>query len=382
MNSKRRQFTQRVTAAALAMGANVAGAMINAPIDTKQKSPTPKTTKAQRMHTRIKPRALKAGDTVALITPGGYVDDAQIEKSVRNIESIGLKAKLLPNARAARGNFAGTVQQRIDDLHAAFRDPNIAALWAIRGGSGCAHILPSLDYELIRRHPKIVIGYSDITALLLAIHRYSGLIAFHGPVASSTFSDYSVNHLRAVLFEGGSPYTMRSAHDNDTKAAESPEYLSRVLRAGMAEGILNGGNLSVLAALIGTPFAPAMSDALLFLEEVGEAPYRVDRLLTQIKQSYGTRTPTGAEKVTAGAAKPPAAIMFGVLRKCDPPKDEASLTLVETLSDFTDSHTVPAVSGYSFGHISHQMTLPIGVRARLDTATQTLTLLESAVQIE
>jgi muramoyltetrapeptide carboxypeptidase len=325
----------------------------------------------------IKPPALKVGDTVALITPGGFVDDAQIDKSISNLQLIGLKAKLLPNARAARGNFAGTVQQRVDDLHAAFADASVAALWAIRGGSGCAQILPSLDYALIGKHPKVVVGYSDITALLNALYVHCNLVTFHGPVASSTFTDYSVNHLRSILFEGAgatSPYAMHTAHDNDAKAAESPEYEARVLRGGVAEGRLIGGNLSVLAAMIGTPHAPAMNDALLFLEEIGEAPYRIDRLLTQIRQHCG--------------ASLPAAIVFGVLRKCGPAKDEASLTLAETLADFAASlpavtqsvpSKIPCVSGYSLGHISHQMTLPIGIRARLDTHAQTVTLVEAAV---
>lgn len=312
----------------------------------------------------IKPRGLKTGDAVALITPGGFVDDALIDKSVRNLESFGLKPRLLPNIKAARGNFAGTVAQRVDDLHSAFQNAEIKALWAIRGGSGGAQILPSLDYAMIRRNPKIVIGYSDITALLIALNRYCGLVTFHGPVASSTFSDYSVNHLRAVLFEATTQHVMRTATDNDAKAADSPEYLARALRPGVCEGALAGGNLSVLASLIGTPFAPSLTDALLFIEEIGEAPYRIDRMLTQIAQSYGSKPPSGA--------------MLGVMRKCDPAKDEASLSLAETLLDFAAINTVPVVAGYSFGHISHQMTLPIGIRARLDSAAQSLTLLEAA----
>jgi muramoyltetrapeptide carboxypeptidase len=356
MTVKRRDFGRIATAGTIAL--------LSSAVNASTATATSRRHRIEKNMPLIKPRALKQGDAVAIITPGGFVDDALIEKSVRNLESIGLKPRLLPNIKAARGNFAGTVKQRVDDLHAAFRADDVKALWAIRGGSGCAQILPSLDYAMMRKHPKIVIGYSDITALLIALHRHSGLVTFHGPVASSTFSDYSVNHLRAVLFERAAPYVMRTAADNDAKAAEAPEYQARALRAGVCEGILTGGNLSVLAALIGTAFAPTLNDALLFIEEIGEAPYRIDRLLTQLAQSYSGAAPSG--------------VMLGVLRKCEPAKDEPSLSLSETLNDFAAINTTPVVAGYSFGHISHQMTLPIGIRARLSSADQTLTLLEAA----
>jgi muramoyltetrapeptide carboxypeptidase len=345
MSINRRTFSK------LALAAAAVSAMTSIPVRATTTSVT------------VKPRSLRAGDTVALITPGGFVDNTQIDTAVRNVESLGLKAKLLPNVRAARGNYAGTVKERVDDLHAAFRDPKIAALWAIRGGSGCAQILPALNYELIRNHPKIVLGYSDITALLLALYRRTGLVTFHGPVGISTFSDYSVAHLRAVLFEGRRNFTVGSAADNEAKSADAPEYAPRTLRAGVAEGTLVGGNLAVLSALIGTPYMPSLASALLFLEEIGEAPYRIDRMLTQLRQ---------------GAARP-AGVAFGVFRRCDPDKDERSLTLNETLLDFAQQQRVPGVAGLSFGHIAHQMTLPIGIRARLDSGKKSLTFLDSAV---
>ncbi len=357
MTLKRRDFGRVAAAGTIAL--------LSTSVNASAATAASRRNRVEKNMPLIKPRALKPGDAVALITPGGFVDDALIEKSVRNLESIGLKPRMLPNVKASRGNFAGTVKERVDDLHAAFRNDDIKALWAIRGGSGCAQILPSLDYAMIRKHPKIVIGYSDITALLIAIHRYSGLVSFHGPVASSTFSDYSVNHLRAVLFEGVTRHAMRTAADNDAKAAEAPEYQARALRGGVCEGVLTGGNLSVLASLIGTPFQPTLQNALLFIEEIGEAPYRIDRLLTQIAQSYGRAPPSG--------------VVLGVLRKCEPAKDERSLSLAETLADFAAINTMPVVAGYSFGHISHQMTLPIGIRARLNSEEQTLTLLEGAV---
>lgn len=313
----------------------------------------------------IKPPRLRPGDLVGLIAPGGVVDDALIEKCVKNLEAFGMRVKVSANIRAARGGYAGTVAQRVDDLHAMFLDRDIKAIWAARGGSGCIHLLPKINYSLIRNHPKILIGYSDITALLLAIYRYAGLITFHGPVASSTFSDYSAAHLKALLMEPQPSFEIKMSARNAEKALLEPQFARRTMREGMATGRLLGGNLSVLSAMVGTPYAAELSGGLLFLEEIGEPPYRIDRMLTQLSQS-------GALKNIAGA-------MLGVFQKAVATDGEASLTLSEVLDDHFAQLKTPSVYGFSFGHIAQQFTIPIGVRARLDTANATLTLLESAV---
>lgn len=313
----------------------------------------------------IKPPRLKPGDTVGLITPSGHVDQEKIDKCVGNLQSLELKVKLAKNIRALRGNFAGTARQRLEDLHAMFADPEIKGIWAAHGGSGAIGLLAALDYELIRRNPKVFVGYSDITALHLAILRHSGLVTFHGPVASSTFSEYSVAHLRAILMAPRPEYVMAMAEENRLKAEASPHFSVRTLSAGIAEGTLVGGNLSLLSALVGTPYAADFKRAIVFLEDIGEAPYRIDRMLTQLELSQGFRQA--------------AAVMLGVFDKCGPPDSEPSLSLDETIDDHLASSSIPAVYGYSFGHIGHQFTLPMGVKARLDTEKQTLTLLEPAV---
>lgn len=315
---------------------------------------------------RLRPPRLRKGDLVALFAPGGHVTDEQIERSVKNLESLGLRVTLSKNLRARYGGYAGLPRDRADDMHALIRDPGIKALWSIRGGSGTAQILPFLDYALIRANPKIIIGFSDITALLNAVTHLASVITFHGPGAISTFSDYSVNHLQSVLFDGASNYTMRSASANDERATTEPEYQMKSLRPGVAEGALWGGNLSVFAALIGTPFLPSLKGSLLFLEDANEEPYRLDRLLTQVRQHIG--------------AGYPAATLFGVFRRYAPKDDAPTITLPQVLEDYAATQPIPAVSGYSLGHISHQMTLPIGLRARLDTEAKTVTLLEAAVQ--
>jgi muramoyltetrapeptide carboxypeptidase len=312
----------------------------------------------------IKPPRLREGDVVGLIAPSGLVDEAMLDKSIRNIESLGCKAKLATNVRAARGSYAGTVSQRLDDLHAMFADASVNAVWAVRGGSGLSQLLPSIRYDLIRRHPKILVGYSDITALHLALLRHSALVSFHGPVASSTFSDYSVEHLRAVLMTPLPQYTMTLDPQAADKSLTATQYARRTYNHGVAVGRLTGGNLSVVSTLVGTDYAADFRHAIAFLEDVKEAPYRIDRMLTHLELSPGFRSA--------------AALMLGVFEGSDSKRDD-SLTLAETLGDHLGGLRIPAVSGYSFGHIDRQLTLPLGVKARLDTMAGTLTLLEPAV---
>jgi muramoyltetrapeptide carboxypeptidase len=313
----------------------------------------------------IKPPRLRKGDLVGLVAPGGYTDDAAIEKAVRHIEALGFRVKQGNWLREVWGNYGGTVAARIADLHAMFRDPEVKAIWAIRGGSGCISLLKHLDYALIRRHPKILLGYSDITALHLAIRRHAGLVTFHGPVATSTPSNYSDQHMLAVLCEPRAGYTIPMAPENAQRAIQQPHYAVRTVHAGVATGPLVGGNLSLLSALVGTPYAADIRGGLLFIEEVNEEPYRIDRWLTQLDLALGLDSAAG--------------VMIGICENCGPQGDGPSLSLDETLDLHLRPLRVPAVTGYSFGHIRNQFTMPLGVRATLDTAAQTLTLLEPAV---
>ncbi|MFK3739189.1 S66 peptidase family protein [Massilia sp. TN1-12] len=319
-----------------------------------------------RMHSLVKPPRLRRGDLVGLVAPGGYTSDAAIEKAVRHIESLGFRVKQGAWLREVWGNYGGTVAARIADLHGMFRDPEVKAVWAIRGGSGCISLLKHLDYALIRANPKVLLGYSDITALHLAIRRQAGLVTFHGPVASSTPSSYSDGHLLSVLMEPQPHYTIAMAPENAERARTEPHYAVRTVHAGVATGPLVGGNLSLVSALAGTPYAADWKDAILFIEEVNEEPYRIDRWMTQLD--------------LAGDFDKAAALMIGICDNCGPQGEGSALTLDETLDVHLQPLRVPAVTGYSFGHIRHQFTMPLGIQARLDTAAQTLTLLEPAVE--
>jgi muramoyltetrapeptide carboxypeptidase len=315
----------------------------------------------------IKTAALRRGDLVALFNPSGFADDALIQRATVNLEQLGFRVMHAPHLRASRGNTAGTIGQRLSDLHALFGDQEVRALWAARGGSGTAQLLPYIDYALVRRHPKVVIGYSDLTALLLALYAKSGLVSFHGPVASSSFTPFTVAQLEATLIEGRSTYVMRTADEHIKRAQDEPHFAQTVLRGGQAEGTLMGGNLSVLASMVGTPFLPDTRNALLFLEEISEAPYRIDRMLTQLEQSANLRGLSGA--------------LLGVFVKCEPAANEESLVLAQALSDHFAARPIPSAYGLSFGHIASQWVLPIGVRARFDADARTLTLLEAAVNV-
>jgi muramoyltetrapeptide carboxypeptidase len=327
----------------------------------------PRRRPSRRMHTPlIKPPRLRQGDTVALIAPGGYATEKSIAKARGNIEKLGLRVREGAFLREVNGNYAGTVHQRLLDLHAAFADPEIKMIWPIRGGSGCISLLAHLDYALIRANPKILIGYSDITALHLAIYRHAGLVTFHGPVASSTMTEYSTEHMLAVLSDPQPQYTIPMALENSRRALTEPHFGMRTVHGGSATGILMGGNLSLVAALAGTPYAADFRNAILFLEEVNEAPYRIDRWLTQLDLSVGFSKA--------------AAVMVGICEDCGPEHEEISLTLDQTLDMHLQPLKIPAVTGYSIGHIRNQFTIPLGLRATLDTERQTVTLLEPAVR--
>ncbi|MES2151619.1 MAG: LD-carboxypeptidase [Pseudomonadota bacterium] len=313
----------------------------------------------------IKPARLRQGDIIGLIAPGGHTSDASIEKASRNIEALGFRVRTGANLRAVHGNYGGTVEQRLADLHAMFADREVKAIWCIRGGSGCISLLAGIDYALVRANPKILLGYSDITALHLALYRHAGLVTFHGPVASSGVSEYSTEHMMAVLCDPQPGYTIPMALENSRRALSEPHYALRTVHGGQASGVLMGGNLSLVSALAGTPYAADFRNCILFLEEVNEAPYRLDRWMTQLDLAVGF--------------KHAAALMVGICDNCGGDGEDKSLTLNETLDIHLEPLAVPAVSGYSFGHIRNQFTIPVGIRATLDAERQTLTLLEAAV---
>jgi muramoyltetrapeptide carboxypeptidase len=310
-----------------------------------------------------KPPRLKKGDTIGLIAPASSAKDVFIEKAVKNIENLGLNVKLGANIRAKNGYLAGTDAERLSDMHTMFADKTVSGVWCVRGGYGCSRLLEQIDYQLIRKNPKVMIGYSDITALHCALYEKAGLVTFHGSVGGSEFADYAIKHIQEMLFEPKLQHEIEYLLPDDK--AENPIYKTETLREGKAIGRLAGGNLSLITALAGTKYAPDFTDTITYIEDVGERPYRLDRMFTQALQAC---------KLHKAAA-----IVLGVFEDCQPKPDEDSLSLMEMLRDRLASLGMPVVYGLHFGHISNQMTLPYGIKAALDTEKRSITLLENAV---
>jgi muramoyltetrapeptide carboxypeptidase len=315
----------------------------------------------------LRARVLRPGDTVALVTPSTYVSDPdRLELARRTIEFLGLKYKLGRNVGKRSGYLGGSIRQRLDDLHAAFADPEVKAIFAIRGGYGAAQLLDGIDYNLIRRNPKLLAGYSDITALHLAIHRATGLVTFHGPVTLSRFNDFTLEQFKKAIFSAAPLGRLANPPEPNTLR---PRHLTRAIRPGTARGRLTGGNLSLVASLMGTPWEIETEGKILFLEDVDEQPYSMDRMLTQLR--------------LAGKLRGIAGLIIGECNNCRPrefqPSFESTFSLGEVLDEILGGLRVPVLSGLAIGHTDDQLTLPLGVMATLDASAATLTIEESAL---
>lgn len=311
---------------------------------------------------RLLPLRLRAGARIALIAPSSSASEEKISRALANLAGFGYTVVEGKYLRSQNGYLAGTDAERMEDLHWAFRDNSIDAIWCVRGGYGAARLLPFLDYELIRKHPKPFIGYSDITALHQAINQRTGLVTFHGPVGASDFPDNTWQHFKAILIDGVQRHDIVGVPDDSLGA----EYQPLVVRSGRASGTLTGGNLALLSALAGTPFAPVFKNRIAFIEDVGEQPYRLDRMLTQLLQATDLKEAAG--------------IALGVFNDCQPKPDSPSYSLPDTLKLCLGHLNIPVVYGIPFGHVSYQATLPCGIKAELDADAFRLSILESAVR--
>ena len=248
------------------------------------------------------------------------------------------------------GYLGGSDEHRARELNKMFSDESVNGIVCARGGYGCSRILPLLDYHVIAKNPKVFVGYSDITALLYAIYKKTGLITFHGPVGISTFDDFTVENLNAVI-SSSEEFTYSFEYNNKEQNSKS---LFQI-RSGKAKGILVGGNLSIMTSLSGTEYELNLENKIVFIEEVREDPYRVDRMLTQL--------------IEANNLDKAAGIILGTFHKCDLPKDENpqnSLSLIDVCYDRLSNIYCPIVYGLPFGHISHKISLPFGSRVDFD----------------
>ncbi|UTA48405.1 LD-carboxypeptidase [Simiduia sp. 21SJ11W-1] len=312
------------------------------------------------------PRRLQPGMTVGLIAPASNaMEDQSIDFAVDIVKSLGFTVKPGKHLYQRTQYLAGTDQARAADLNSMFADKSVDAIICARGGYGTPRILPMLDYKTIAKNPKVLLGYSDITGLHNAIYRHTGLVTFHGPIASQTYTPYTLGEFRRILMEAQAPTALGAPPPFEPKPGQA-ERANRITTfvGGRGRGRLVGGNLTLISTLMGTPYAPDFRGKILFLEDIGEAPYRVDRMLTQLW--------------LAGVFDQVAGVVFGKFTDAD--IDGPSFSLEQIFRERTAHLKVPVVRGLMIGHVRDQSVIPVGGLAELDGDAGTLTLLEPVLR--
>jgi len=312
---------------------------------------------------RLRPLRLEAGQTIGLISPsgptspGGATTPEQLAAARARLAEAGFPTVIAPHALDVRGYLAGDDPGRVADLHAMFTDPAVRAVLCIRGGYGAMRLLDAVDYDLIRRHPKVFIGYSDITALHLALHHRAGLVTFHGPMAGAIAAggEHDLGQLLRAITRPRPLGPLANPPDG-------PEI--ETLVPGTADGVLLGGNAAVLTSLLGTPYLPSFEGAVLFLEDILDHTYRLDRKIVQLR--------------LAGVLEQVAGIVVGECRLRAEAGDQG-LSIRQILEDLVVPLGKPAIYGLACGHGAYHLTLPVGVRAHLDAGRGVLSIDETAV---
>lgn len=297
----------------------------------------------------LKPAALQAGDTIGVVAPASPFQKNDLEQGLQILQGMGFNIRLAEGLFDARGYLAGEDHRRAAGLVGMFADPGVDAVMCARGGYGCLRLLPLIDYDLIRVHPKPFVGFSDITALHHALFLKSGMVTFHGPVVCSLGKD-----------EESSRTALRQALCGQMPRVVTAPGMRTVL-PGTAEGRLAGGNLTVLCHLLGTAFAPSFAGCILFIEDCGEALYRIDRMLTQMR--------------LAGCFEGLCGITIGSFKDCG-----AEADICKLIAQVFEGRQIPVLAGLPAGHTERNRMLPLGVHVRLDADKGELILLESATR--
>ena len=307
------------------------------------------------------PIALLRGQTVGIISPSAAsADRMEYTFAKEAMEAMGLKVKVGSNFKNRFGHLAGTDEERAADFNAMFADPEVKAIICLRGGSGAARILPLIDYEQVKANPKPLLGYSDITALHCALHSQTGLISFHGPNGSGSWNSFHANQFQQLFFD----QKLLSFKNEVTKGDDLVAKGNRIqtLTKGTVEGKILGGNLTVLTALSGSIYYPDFEDSILFIEDVGEDPYRIDRMMSTLKLNG-----------TLGKIK---GFVFGQCSDCKPGSGYGAFTVDQIMDQYIIPLNIPAYIGAMIGHISKQFIIPVGARVRLNADQGSITLLE------
>ncbi len=304
-------------------------------------------------------KKLQKGDTIGILTPASAFNPERLNEAIQNFEQFGLKVKIAPNALKHNGFLAGTDQERLDDLHTLFADPEVKGIFCVRGGYGAARLLPHIDFELIAKNKKIFTGYSDITALLTAFWKKSNLKGFHAPMGLANFTDFVIDSYEKVFFGEG----------NNVVFADNPEILSfgktKGKHKGKAKGELLGGNLSVFVTLLGSEYWVDTKGKILFFEDIDEEPYRIDRFLTQL--------------LIGGHLQKAAGIVLGQFTNCETQKNtDDSFSLDQVIKDRLKNLNIPIIKGFPFGHVDKNMVLPFGSLVEINAENASMRFLNSS----
>ncbi|MBR4195467.1 MAG: LD-carboxypeptidase [Synergistaceae bacterium] len=294
---------------------------------------------------------LKSGDVIGILAPSTYAESSDLYGGIEALKAKGYRVKVAPSATAMYEHFAGTDRRRAEDINDMFRDDSVKAIICVRGGYGAARTLGMLDYDMIARHPKPFIGFSDITALHIALAKKANIPTIHGAMLVSFtterfMSDYTSGNFFAGL-----------TNPNPIGEIPMPEgYKLETVTPGRAEGVIIGGNLTVLTSLVGTPYELDGNGAILFLEEIGEKPYRVDRMLNQLYQNGLLRRVRG--------------ILLGDFVGCEDEDADGinDFTLDDVLRHYARISRRPVIKGVPAGHGKYNMFLPFGVHAVMNAS--------------
>jgi len=310
----------------------------------------------------LKPKKIQKGDIIGIISPASSPDDlTRIEKGVTYLEKLGYRTEVGKHVGKERGYLAGEDSERLEDIHYMFRNKNIKAIFCLRGGYGSARLLDKLNYKLIKQNPKILVGYSDITALQAAIYSKTGLVTFAGPMLAVDFWQDEVNEFTEENF-----WKLITSNKKIGKLINPNEEKFFILSKGSAKGKILGGNLAVLVSLLGTKYFPKMKGEILMIEDIGEPPYRVDRFLNQLRLSNILNSVSG--------------VILGRFVDCyENDSAKKSLSLNQVIIDYFENLKKPVLYNFKHGHIAENLTVPFGLKCNLNASRGIVEILENAV---